>query len=136
MRPGKATIANPSQRSVAELRLVIPGKPVPLQRSRTSSGRHYLPARSRIYRELVQSEWMAAGRPTLGEAPFAASMRFYGANPRSDLDNLCKAILDALSGGLAFADDSQLVCLSGCHKLPADDRGARCEVEMRPCERR
>ncbi len=110
--------------------LTVRGRPVPLQRSRTSSGRHhYLPARSRAYRELVQAEWMAAGRRSLGQAPFTASMRFYGANAAADLDNLVKAILDALNG-LAFTDDKQLVCLSGCHKLPADADGARAEVEL------
>jgi Holliday junction resolvase RusA-like endonuclease len=87
------------------VRLTIPGVPVPLQRSRTARGRHYLPRRSRNYRDLVQSEWMAAGRPSLGTAPFTASARFYGANARADLDNLVKAVLDALNG-LAFADDS------------------------------
>jgi crossover junction endodeoxyribonuclease RusA len=122
------------------VRLTIPGVPVPLQRSRTARGRHYLPRRSRNYRDLVQSEWMAAGRPSLGTAPFTASARFYGANARADLDNLVKAVLDALNG-LAFADDSQMVCLSGCHKLPADDSGPRVELDLwkattAPIERR
>jgi crossover junction endodeoxyribonuclease RusA len=111
--------------------LTIAGTPIPLQRSRTSRGRHYLPKRSRAYRELVQAEWMAAGRQSLGDAPFTASMRFYGANPRADLDNLVKAILDALNG-LAFADDKQLSCLSGCHKLPVDAAGARAVVDLWP----
>jgi crossover junction endodeoxyribonuclease RusA len=110
--------------------LLIPGRPTPLQRSRTRSGKHYLPTRSRAYRETAQAEWMAAGRPCLGDAPFAASMRFYGARANADLDNLVKAILDALNE-LAFADDRQLVCLSGCHKLPADsDDGPRAVVEL------
>jgi crossover junction endodeoxyribonuclease RusA len=112
------------------LRLTIPGAPVPLQRSRTSSGRHYLPKRSRAYRETVQAEWLAAGRPTLN-GPFTASMRFYGARATADLDNLVKAILDALNE-LAFPDDRQLVCLSGCHKLPVDGDGARAVVELWP----
>jgi crossover junction endodeoxyribonuclease RusA len=112
-------------------RLTIAGRPVPLQRSRTSRGRHYLPKRSQAYRETVQAEWMAAGRPTLGSGPFVASMRFYGARGTADLDNLVKAILDALNE-LAFADDRQLVCLSGCHKLPADADGPRAVVELWP----
>lgn len=111
------------------VRLTIEGKPVPLQRSRTSSGRHYLPARSKAYRELVQASWLAAGRPSLGAAPFTCSARFYGANPRADLDNLVKAVLDALNA-LAYADDSQLICLSGCHKLPVDAAGTRAEVDL------
>jgi len=113
--------------------LVIPGRPIPLQRSRTGSGRHYLPRRSKAFRELVQTVWMASGRPSLGDAPFAASMRFYGARANADLDNLCKAIADGLNG-LAFADDRQLVCLSGCHKLPADAGGPRTEVDLWPAQ--
>jgi crossover junction endodeoxyribonuclease RusA len=109
--------------------LTIPGKPVPLQRSRTQRGRHYLPARSKTYRLLVQAEWMCAGRHSLGGVPFAASMRFYGARANADLDNLCKAILDALNG-LAFTDDRQLACFSGCHKLPVDEHGARAEIDL------
>jgi crossover junction endodeoxyribonuclease RusA len=108
---------------------VIPGRPVPLQRSRTGSGRHYLPPRSKAYRELVQASWMAAGRPSLGAASFTCSARFYGANARADLDNLFKAVLDALNM-LAFADDRQLVCLSGCHKLPVDADGPRAEIDL------
>jgi crossover junction endodeoxyribonuclease RusA len=114
--------------------LTIAGKPVPLQRSRTSGGRHYLPKRSQVYRETVQAEWMAAGRPSLGAVPFVASMRFYGARATADLDNLVKAILDALNE-LAFTDDKQLVCIAGAHKLPVDAEGPRCEVEMWPAER-
>lgn len=110
-------------------RLVIAGKPVPLQRSRTRDGRHYLPRRSRAFRELVQVAWLQGGRPSLGDAPCALAARFYGANARADTDNLVKAIADALNG-LAFADDCQIVCLADCRKLPADAAGARSEVEL------
>jgi Holliday junction resolvase RusA-like endonuclease len=116
--------------ALARLQLLVPGVPVPLARHR--SGRHgtYLPARSRAYRERVQAEWLAAGRPSLGAVPFACSLRFYGANPRADLDNLCKGVLDALGGGLAFDDDRQLVCIAGAHKLPADADGARTVLDL------
>ena len=59
--------------------------------------------------------------------------RFFGAWPTADLDNLVKAVLDALNG-LAFVDDKQLTCLSGCHKLPADADGARAIVDLWPHE--
>jgi Holliday junction resolvase RusA-like endonuclease len=114
---------------IVRVAITVRGVPVPLQRSRTSRGRHYLPKRSKTYRDLVQAEWMAAGRPSLGGAPFTMSARFYGANPRGDLDNLVKAILDGLST-LAFTDDKQLVCLSGCHKLPADEHGPRADITL------
>lgn len=111
--------------------LTIPGPPVPLSRSRTRNGQHYLPRRSRLYRDTVQKVWMAAGRPSLGDEPFSMSARFHGA--RGDLDNLVKAVLDALNG-LAFDDDRQLVCIAGCHKLPVDDQGPRCEIDLWPAE--
>lgn len=60
-------------------------------------------------------------------------MRFYGARANADLDNLVKAILDALNG-LAFDDDRQAACFAGVHRLPADDRGARAEIELWPAE--
>jgi Holliday junction resolvase RusA-like endonuclease len=114
------------------IKLEIPGKPVPLQRARTGKGRHYLPVRSRAYRQLVQETWMAAGRPSLGGAPLTLSARFYGARANADLDNLVKAILDALNT-LAFDDDRQIACFSGCHRLPVDAGGARCEVDLWAC---
>jgi crossover junction endodeoxyribonuclease RusA len=114
--------------------ITISGRPIPLQRHRTGNGRTYLPARSKAYREAVQAEWLAGGRPSLGSASFAMSARFYGARANADLDNLCKAILDALNT-LAYADDAQLVCLSGCHKLPVDADGARAVIELWPADR-
>ena len=111
------------------IKLTIPGKPVPLQRSRTAKGRHYLPRRSGAHRQLVQAEWLAAGRPSLGDSPFVLSARFYGAHAFADLDNLVKAVLDALNG-LAFTDDRQLTCLAGVHKLPRDAGGDRTELDL------
>ncbi len=116
------------------VQLTIPGEPVPLERARVGKGRHYLPARSREYRERVQTAWMIAGRPCLGDAELACSARFYIAGRDGDLDNLVKAALDALSG-LAFADDRQVVCLSGCHKFPVDAEGPRTVVDLWAAQR-
>jgi Holliday junction resolvase RusA-like endonuclease len=87
------------------------------------------PTRSKTYRELVRAEWMAAGRPSLDAGPFTLSARFYGAAANTKLDGLVKAMLDALDT-FALIDDSQCVCLSGCHKLPVDADGARAVVEL------
>jgi crossover junction endodeoxyribonuclease RusA len=113
--------------------LTIPGKPVPLQRSRTSHGRHYLPTRSKAFREAVQTAWLLAGRPSLGSAPFAASMRFYGARANADVSNLVKSIEDALNG-LAYDDDVQCVCIAGASRLPLDADGPRTVLELWPVE--
>jgi len=115
--------------SSGRVSLFVPGIPVPLQRSRTAGGRHYLPARSRAYREAVQAAWMLAGRPSLGRSLFSMSVQFHGARANADLDNLCKAVLDALNG-LAFDDDSQLVCIAGAHKLAAGVAGPRAELTL------
>jgi Holliday junction resolvase RusA-like endonuclease len=77
----------------------------------------------------VQGCWLEAGRPSLGGVSFSMSARFYGARATADIDNLVKAILDALNT-LAYLDDSQLTCLAGCHKLPADAQGARTVLEL------
>lgn len=111
------------------MKVIIPGKPVPLQRHRSGNGGAYLPKRSKVYRETVQTAWMASGRPTVGDAPFAIAARFYGAAATADLDNLTKGILDALNG-LAFTDDRQAVCFAGVHKLPVDGDGPRAEVDL------
>jgi Holliday junction resolvase RusA-like endonuclease len=135
----------------AVVRIAVPGDPVPLERARVGNGRHYLPARSVEYRERVQTAWMRSGRPDLGDVPLTASMRFYIARPAShygtgrnahtmkaaaiailppgDIDNYCKATLDALST-LAYTDDRQVVCLSGVHKCWADSDGPRSIVEF------
>ncbi|MFI5003450.1 MAG: RusA family crossover junction endodeoxyribonuclease [Solirubrobacterales bacterium] len=116
------------------VQLTVPGRPIPLQRSRTRSGKHYLPKHSRAYRETVQGCWLEAGRPSLGGVSFSMSARFYGARANADLDNLVKQLLDALNE-LAFADDRQLTCMAGVHKLSADADGPRTEIELWPVSR-
>lgn len=116
--------------AVTRFELVVPGEPVPLERARKGrGGRWYLPRRSRVYRDQVQAEWMAAGRPSLGDGPLAVSAQFYTSNTHADTDNLLKAQLDALNK-LAWADDRQVTCFSGVHKLPVDERGARVELQV------
>jgi Holliday junction resolvase RusA-like endonuclease len=111
--------------------LVIPGEPVPLERARVGKGGHYLPARSREFRDRVGVAWMIAGRPCLGDVPLTCSARFWIAGREGDLDNYVKALLDSLSG-LVYTDDRQIVCLSGCHRLRADVGGARTVVDLWP----
>jgi Holliday junction resolvase RusA-like endonuclease len=111
------------------VQLLVPGEPLPLERARVGKGRHYLPARSREYRERVQAAWMIAGRPCLGDVPLTCSARFYIGGREGDLDNYVKALNDCLSG-FAYTDDRQIVCLSGCHRLRADAQGPRTELDL------
>jgi Holliday junction resolvase RusA-like endonuclease len=96
------------------IEFVVPGTPIPLQRARIRGGQGgYLPrdSRSRDYRDRIQKAWMAAGRPVL-EGPITFGARFYRADRRRlDLDNLLKAVLDALTG-CVWADDSQVLRFS------------------------
>ena len=80
----------------------------------TTQAKYYKPL---IY-EFFRKEWRG-GRPAWGEFAVEIAMDFTGDPPWMDLDNLAKAILDALKG-YAFHDDAQV---------------ARLLVERRPGER-
>ena len=80
----------------------------------TTQAKYYKPL---IY-EFFRKEWRG-GRPAWGEFAVEIAMDFTGDPPWLDLDNLAKAILDALKG-YAFHDDAQV---------------ARLLVERRPGER-
>ena len=103
--------------TVDRFALVVVGEPVPSARAGRNGHRSFLPARNAEYRSRIQAAWMMSGRPSIGDRRFALSASFYRSSPRAvDLDNLVKALLDALNG-LAWVDDARLVCLSGVHKL-------------------
>jgi len=109
------------------VRLVVPGPAVPLARARVTGRGTYLPARSREFRERCRAVWLEAGRPHL-EGPVQLSLLFVFERPRShlrrdgsvrpgttplprgDVDNLAKAVLDALAGCL-FGDDRLVASL-------------------------
>ena len=110
------------------VRLEVPGRPVPLARPRVTGRGTYLPARSREFRERCRVAWLEAGRPMFeGHVQLAAVFRYErprahyrggrvrpDAPPfpgRADLDNLVKAVLDALQGCL-FTDDALVVSLA------------------------
>jgi Holliday junction resolvase RusA-like endonuclease len=81
----------------------------------------YDPGNSREWKEAIRWQVRSAGAQIL-EGPLVLSMKFYLSRPKSlpkkvvdhvkrpDLDNLCKAVLDALNG-LCFKDDSQIVAM-------------------------
>lgn len=80
----------------------------------TSQAKYYKPL---IY-EFFRKEWRGA-RPGWGEFSVEIGMEYVGDPPWLDLDNLAKAILDAIKG-YAFHDDAQV---------------SRLLVERRPGER-
>lgn len=119
--------------------LIVYGDPVPQPRARiTTRGKFahaYTPKKHPIhaYRELVAKEWKALwvavpydpfsgpvtveivchfARPIshlLKDGSTKASAPLY---PRPDVDNLAKAVLDALTDAGAWGDDSQVVLLT------------------------
>jgi Holliday junction resolvase RusA-like endonuclease len=122
--------------AVDNFTLVVPGEPVPNARARRGAqGSFYTPRRTSEHRERIKAEWLLAGRPSLGDAPFAMSASFFRSSRRAaDLDNLVKALLDALNG-LAWDDDAQLIALSGVHKLEAPQSEARTVIKAWSAER-
>ena len=80
----------------------------------TTQARYYKPL---VY-EFFRKEWRG-GRPSWGEFSVEILMEYVGDPPWLDLDNLAKALLDAIKG-YVFHDDAQV---------------ARLLVERRPGER-
>jgi hypothetical protein len=71
----------------------------------TTQARYYKPL---IY-EFFRKAWRGS-RPSWGEFAVEIRMEYVGDPPWLDLDNLAKAILDAIKG-YAFHDDAQVACL-------------------------
>jgi Holliday junction resolvase RusA-like endonuclease len=115
--------------------LTIPGEPVAKGRPRMmKSGIAFTPTKTRNYETLVKELYIIENRdkPML-EGQLSASIYAYFTIPKSaskknrekmleweirptkrpDLDNIAKAVLDALNG-LAYQDDSQIVALEVC----------------------
>ncbi len=71
----------------------------------TTQARYYKPL---IY-EFFRKEWRGS-RPAFGEFSVEIRMEFTGDPPWIDLDNLAKAVLDAIKG-YVFHDDAQVARL-------------------------
>jgi crossover junction endodeoxyribonuclease RusA len=71
----------------------------------TSQAKYYKP----LIHEFFRKEWRGA-RPAWGEYSVQIAMEYTGDPPWLDLDNLAKAILDAIKG-YAFHDDAQVARL-------------------------
>ena len=71
----------------------------------TSQAKYYKP----LIHEFFRKEWRG-GRPAWGDYAVEIRMEYTGDPPWLDLDNLAKAVLDALKG-YAFHDDAQVARL-------------------------
>lgn len=108
----------------------VPGKPVPKGRPRvTRSGHTFTPARTKTWEQLVGWSARLAMR---GQKPLTgrlnATLTFYGARANADLDNLVKAVLDALNG-VVYLDDKQVEVVEA-RRFATNSRGVR--VTVRP----
>jgi Holliday junction resolvase RusA-like endonuclease len=129
----------------------IPGQPVAKGRPRFNSfqKRAYTPDKTANYerrvRSIIQAMLLQAGRREPYQGSVGITFTFYMARPNShtkkqrlaydhltrpDLDNLEKAIMDAMNG-IVYKDDSQ-VCRKKSEKRYGPDGaiGARVEVGM------
>ena len=123
-----------------EIFFVVPGKPLPWQRSGHHGNTHYTPKAMAAHQELVRSHALLAGARKM-EGPLKMTLAFIFMPPqtwsqkkqdlalgdglwptgRPDLDNLVKEIKDALNGVL-YEDDAQIVSLDATKGFSMEPR--------------
>jgi len=112
-----------------ELLFFVEGTPRPKQSFRYSKKGHYIPARVRAWQDAVAwaaQQEMAGDEPMEGE--LSVSLTFYRPNKvRCDLDNLSKAVLDAMNG-IVYEDDKQVVDLKLVKLYSKEYPGCRVRV--------
>ena len=118
------------------IKFIVHGEPVPQSRPRFAFPHHvYYPKKVCDWKEQVAwqaRQVMGNAQPMKGE--LLVCLKFYKKiSPTSksygDVDNLAKAVLDALNG-ICYADDSEIVSL-WIEKF-RDDENPRCEIFIVP----
>ncbi len=109
--------------------LTIPGEPIAKGRPRHMKGGHtYTPKSTREFEARVRAAWDAEPRPDM-PACVRLDVAFYlGTHRRVDVDNLVKAIGDALNAR-AYDDDWRIHDLRASKHYTSRDR-ARTEVTI------
>ena len=107
----------------------VPGCPVPKQRARRGRhGRWYTPQATRSYEAKVGWAAKAAGLHAPHNGLVGLKVRlWFPDRRRRDVDNVVKAIMDALNG-LAYSDDSQVIELFVSRQV--DRQRPRAEVTV------
>ena len=90
----------------------------------TTQAKYYKP----LVHEFFRKEWRGS-RPSWGEFEVEIGMDYVGEPPWMDLDNLAKALLDAIKG-YAFHDDAQVARLL-VERQAAEREGIRIRVVRR-----
>lgn len=116
-----------------EISFVIPGAPVPKASVRVGFRGGVIPKRTRDYMRHVAS-WSKVEMMKAKMAPFRGSVEidvtFYEPDRRRrDIDNLEKSLLDGLTKGGVWEDDSQVRSVS--KRRAVDRRDPRVEVVVR-----
>lgn len=110
------------------IRFEVPGQPKPKQRARVVGKHAFTPQATKDYEQLVA--WHAAfaiSEPLSGD--LYLSMQFYRRGKlRADVDNLSKAVMDALNG-IAWHDDKQVIGLHALIEYGAKRPGLIVEVK-------
>lgn len=90
-----------------ELQFFVEGTPIPKARPRVGKYGTYTPSSTLEWESLIA--WSAKanyfGEPS--QERISLDCTFYGARANADLDNLGKAVLDAMNG-IVYADDKQI----------------------------
>lgn len=133
----------------------VPGPPEPWRRARSTGARRWTDPRSTAYRGHVLVQWRRTGSRTLPDGPVylrvdavfcrprhhltkdgaltAAGRRATIPGSRMDVDNIAKAVMDALNGH-AWRDDRQVVTLTARKMWAMPGRGEGVHVHAEPVE--
>ena len=118
------------------LRFEVPGPPVPAGRARVTSRGAYTPERTRAYEHCVAAHAIAAvGRASSWprDAEYAVTIElWHGDARRRDVDNGGKSVLDGLTRGGVWGDDSQVACLTVRRGLDRERPRAEIRIEVLP----
>lgn len=108
--------------------VTVEGNPIPKGRPRVTEYGTFTPKRTANYEALIRDYAALAWKADPTRLSVAVTLRFYRATAhKCDLDNLCKAVLDALQG-IIFENDAQMWIL---HAEKAIDRdNPRVEILM------
>lgn len=103
-------------------------QPLPKARARVVDGHAYTPPKTKAYEKLVaQYASLSVQEPLSGD--LYLSMQFYRRGKlRADVDNLSKAVMDALNG-IAWHDDKQVIGLHALIEYEAKCPGLIVEVK-------
>ena len=117
----------------------VPGRPVPMARPRVTAHGTYTPKECREYKKLVSIMAAQTMKDSMKfeNEPLECRVKFVFFLPKSrknpwatsrpDLDNLYKAVTDAMNG-IVYRDDSQIVraIIEKCYEVNGDSRAEIC----------